>query len=472
MFPSTARRLHLIRGRTKPPWGTAFFPLRTARQISSTTFHGTGDPLVANNIPPGIHQAPSGADLEEPEFWRKVPIFKDTSRDEFFSWRWNVKNIVERKEKLLEILDVVVPEKIPRAVGIGDMQSRHEFAGDVVTGMKRSTMSVRLTPYILSMMNWADPANCPVFRQFVPLGSIMMKDHPNVELDSLHERKDSPVDGVVHRYPDRALFLAISVCPVYCVFCTRSYGVGADTFIVVKGPFKLSRSRFEAAFAYIESQGDLKDIVVSGGDAYYLPPHILEWIGDSLIGMKNIERFRFATKGLAVAPNRILDDNDPWVKTLIRVADKARRADKHFALHTHFNNPNEISSITERASSKLIQAGITIRNQSVLLRGVNDSVDIMLSLIKKLARMNIQPYYVYQCDMVPKVEHFRTPLQTSLDIESQIRGSITGFFMPNFVVDLPGGGGKRLACSFESYDRNTGVSTFRAPALKAKGRRP
>ncbi|TGJ88169.1 hypothetical protein E0Z10_g551 [Xylaria hypoxylon] len=359
---------------------------------------------------------------------------------------------METKQKLFEFLNAVLPEKIPRAAGIAGLQTRDEFEGDVASGIRLSTMSVRLMPYVLSRINWADPANCPIFRQFVPLGSSMMKDHPQQELDPLHERKDSPVDGIVHRYPDKALFLR------------------ANTDILVKEPFKITRARLENAFAYIESQAHLRDIVVSGGDAYYLPPHVLEWIGERLINMKNIERFRIATKGLAVSPNRFLDNNDPWTEALIRVSDKARIAGKHFAVHTHFNHPNEISWITEKASLRLSQAAVTVRNQSVLLRGVNDNVATMSSLMQKLAKMIIQPYYVYQCDMVPKVEHLRTPLQTSLDLESQLRGSIAGFDMPNFVVDLPGGGGKRLACSFESYDRDTGVSTFRAPILTSKGR--
>lgn len=142
---------------------------------------------------------------------------------------------------------------------------------------------------------------------------------------------------------------------------------------------------------YIASQEGLYDIVVSGGDAYYLEPHILERIGDALIGIPNIRRFRFASKGLAVSPQRFLDPADGWTKALIRVSDKARQAGKHMALHTHFNHPDEISWITEKASLKLLQAGVTVRNQTVLLRGINDNVQTMSTLIRKLADMVIQP---------------------------------------------------------------------------------
>jgi len=238
----------------------------------------------------------------------------------------------------------------------------------------------------------------------------MLPDHPKLTLDSLHETADSPVNGLVHRYPDKALFLrksrpatvrpvsmvaltptATSVCPTYCMFCTRSYAVGADTDSVTKASLKPTRKRWEQAFEYIESKSHLHDIVVSGGDSYYLQPEHLTLIGERLISMSNIRRLRFASKGLAVSPNRILDSADPWVDALIEVADKARKAGKAVALHTHFNHPNEISWITEMAAQKLFEAGVLVRNQSVLLRGVNDDVVTMSTLIRKLADNNILP---------------------------------------------------------------------------------
>ncbi|OTB16058.1 hypothetical protein K445DRAFT_59847 [Daldinia sp. EC12] len=394
----------------------------------------------------------------EDEFWRAIPLWKDVPREKFLSWQWGVNVGVA-------FLDNVLPAEVPRHHRIGGMQSRDEFMGDVVSGMREATMSVRVMPYPLSLMNWKDPANDPIFQQFIPLRSIMMPDHPALELDSLHEQKDSPVPGLVHRYPDKALLLPTNVCPTYCIYCTRSYGVGGDTEVVTKESFRVTRNRLNNAFEYIESREGLHDIVVSGGDAFYLIPEMLEWIGDRLIGMKNIERFRIASKGLAVSPHRFIDKADPWTDALIRVSDKARRAGKHMALHTHFNHPNEISWVTELASLKLMQAGMTVRNQTVLLRGINDNIETMSTLVKRLAKMNIQPYYVYQCDMVKKIEHLRTPLRTILDLESAIQGTVAGFFIPKFVVDLPEGGGKRPAALRESYDRTTGISTFTQPAL-------
>jgi lysine 2,3-aminomutase len=175
------------------------------------------------------------------------------------------------------------------------------------------------------------------------------------------------------------------------MFCTRSYAVGADTDSVTKASLKPTRKRWDQAFDYVAAQPGLHDIVVSGGDAYYLQPEHITMIGERLIALPNIRRFRFASKGLAVCPNRMLDDEDPWVDALIGVADKARRAGKAMALHTHFNHPNEISWVTEMAARKLFEAGVMVRNQSVLLRGVNDDVATMSTLIRKLADNNIFP---------------------------------------------------------------------------------
>ncbi|KAI1770915.1 kama family protein [Hypoxylon cercidicola] len=452
------------RGLLSVPRTTSYF----LRRLSANAQHESTKPE-----PPILWST----DFSKPDddFWREVPVWKDVSKDDFMSWSWTTKNIIEtpkkKRQKLFEFLYAVLPPEIPNSNGIGGSQSRDMFIMDVARGITGSTMSVRATPYILSRINWKDPANDPIFRQFIPRRSIMLPDHPRLNLDSLDEVKDSRAEGaVVHRYPDKALLLPISICPTNCTYCTRSWGIGTDTELVTKVSFKLTRPRLEAAFEYIESQEGLHDIVVSGGDAYYLEWNVIEWIGDRLIGMKNIERFRFASKGLAVAPHRLLDKNDPWTESLIRVSDKARRAGKHMALHTHFNHPDEISWITELASRKLLESGVTVRNQTVLLRGVNDNVDTMLTLINKLAKMAVQPYYIYQCDMVPKIEHLRTPLSTLLDIESQIQGTTAGFYLPKCVVDLPGGGGKRLVSLYESYDRQTGVSTFTQPAIKGRGR--
>lgn len=184
---------------------------------------------------------------------------------------------------------------------------------------------------------------------------------------------------------------ATSVCPTYCVFCTRSYAVGAHTDSVTKTFFKPIRRRWDAIFDYIEATPRIQDVVVSGGDSYYLEPDQIQYIGERLIGIPHIRRFRFASKGLAVAPIRILDRSDGWAAALARVAAKAEQAGKAVAWHTHFNHPDEISWITQEAAQLLRDARVTVRNQTVLLKGVNDNVDTMSRLIRSLAENHISP---------------------------------------------------------------------------------
>ncbi|KXT05234.1 hypothetical protein AC578_8401 [Pseudocercospora eumusae] len=331
--------------------------------------------------------------------------------------------------------------------------------------MKAAPMSVRLTPHMLSVANWNDPLSDPIRRQFIPLGSTITPDHPALTLDSLRETDDSPVPGLVHRYPDKVLFLATSVCPVYCRFCTRSYAVGSNTESVTKASQKPGRKRWETMFEYIQSNPAVQDVVVSGGDSYYLQPAQLRLVGERLLSIPNVQRIRFATKGLGVCPMRILDAADEWSDVFIELSNQGRAMGKQVAMHTHINHPREMTWVTEKAARLLFQKGVMLRNQSVLLKGVNDDVPTMSSLVRRLADLNIQPYYVYQSDMVRGVEDLRTPLSKILELERHIRGTIAGFMMPQFVVDLPGGGGKRLANSFETYDEESGVSTWKAPGV-------
>lgn len=218
-------------------------------------------------------------------------------------------------------------------------------------------------------------------------------------------------------------------------------------------------------FEYIERTPQIHDVVVSGGDSYYLNPHQLRMIGERLLSIPHIQRFRFATKGLAVCPMRIIDGSNEWAETFVDISNQGRAQGKQVAMHTHFNHPNEITWATELAAKYLFRKGVTVRNQSVLLRGVNDNISTMSTLIRRLADLNVQPYYVYQSDLVSGVEDLRTPLSTILQLEKHIRGTIAGFMMPSFIVDLPAGGGKRLANTFESYDEATGESIWKAPGV-------
>ncbi|KUJ08537.1 kama family protein [Mollisia scopiformis] len=423
------------------------------------------------NLAASVHPAYfRGSKFDRVPYWQRIHRWEDIGEREFLSYRWNTAKDVQGKEKLYYFLKEELPEKMPDTPEYEHTRTRDAFLEDVIRGIDLAPMSIRLTPHILASINWNDPLNDPLSRQFIPKKSTFQPDHPKLELDSLHESDDSPVEGLVHRYTDKCLFLASSHCPLYCRFCTRSYAVGADTETVTKAALKPARRRWEAMLDYIAATPVIQDVVLSGGDSYSLMPQHLAIIGSRLLEIPHVRRFRVATKGLCVSPSRTLDPNDDWTEELIKLSKEARLRGKHVAMHTHFNHPNEFSWVSREAAQKLYANGVTVRNQSVLLKGVNDDIDTMKGLIRELADNNIQPYYVYAGDLVKGVEDLRTPLSTILDLETQIRGSIAGFMTPQFVVDLPGGGGKRLAASYKTYDRATGRSTFVAPAVHGKNK--
>jgi lysine 2,3-aminomutase len=391
--------------------------------------------------------------LDAPD-WRRIPAYASVPEEQFLDHRWQAKHSITRPDKLLGALSGLVSA---------------EFIADATAGFARAPMSVRVSPYLLSLIDWNDPYQDPLRVQFIPLASRFLPDHPKLGLDSLHEREDAPVPGLTHRYADKALFLPLDTCPVYCRFCTRSYAVGVDTEEVEKTHFKVDEERWQRAFAYIASRPELEDIVVSGGDAYNLRAEQVESIVSTLVRMDNIRRVRIATKGPAVMPQKILTDHE-WFDAVTRVVELGRKVHKEVVLHTHFNHPSEITGITQRAMLKLFERGITVRNQSVLIRGVNDQPETMKLLVKRLGHLHVHPYYVYVHDLVQGAEDLRTTVATAIHIEKHVRGSTAGFNTPTFVVDAPGGGGKRDAHSYEHYDRTTGISVYQSPSVKAGAR--
>lgn len=400
--------------------------------------------------PPADPSTMAHRNLLQGEFWRRIPAYAGVTEEQFLDHNWQAKSSVTRVDKLLAAVKGLVDET---------------FVRDAEEGFRKAPMSVRISPYMLSLIDWSDPYADPIRTQFLPLGTRLFHDHPKLDLDSLHEQADAPVPGLTHRYPDKALFLPLDTCPVYCRFCTRSYAVGVDTEEVEKVSLKANEERWKQAYAYIESRPELEDIVISGGDAYQLRAQQLEDIGMTLLAMPNVRRMRFATKGPAVMPQKILTDT-AWTDALTRVVEKGRKLHKEVVLHTHFNHPNEITGITEAAMNTLFERGIFVRNQTVLQRGVNDSPETMTLLVKRLGHVNVHPYYVYVHDLVKGVEDLRTSVDTAIHIEKHVRGSTAGFNTPVFVVDAPGGGGKRDAHSYEHYDRETGISVYQAPNVK------
>lgn len=388
--------------------------------------------------------------LRQGEFWRHIPAYAEIGEATFLDHLWQQRQSVKTAEELLQTIRSVCSP---------------EFYRDAEEGFQRAPMAVRVSPYAIALIDWNDPVNDPIRRQFIPLASTALPDHPRLTLDSLHEQEDSPVPGLVHRYVDKALFLPLNVCPVYCRFCTRSYAIGPDTENVDKVALAKTPKQWQDAFQYIAERPELEDIVISGGDVYQLPPKNIEFIGNALLDIPHVRRMRFATKGPAIMPMKIITHGE-WLDAITAIVHRGRTMGKEVVLHTHFNAPEEITWITEKAMRMLFERGIFTRNQSVLIRGVNDTRERMQLLVKRLGHVNVHPYYVYMHDMVKGVEELRTPIATAVDTEKFVRGSTAGFNTPTFVCDAPGGGGKRDVHSYEYYDRENGIAVYAAPSVK------
>ena len=388
--------------------------------------------------------------LRAGEFWRSVPAYEEIDEATFLDHIWQGRNSVKTPEELFETIGEIVDPT---------------FLEDAKEGFRRAPMAVRVSPYMIALVDWTRPYEDPIRRQFIPVASKLLPDHPRLTLDSLHEQDDAPVQGLTHRYVDKVLFLPLQTCPVYCRFCTRSYAIGPDTESVDKAALAKTPELWKQAFAYIASRPEIEDVVISGGDAYQMAPKNVTLIGESLLAIPHVRRMRFATKGPAVMPMKILTDA-AWVDALTGVVDKGRAMGKDVVLHTHFNSPNEISEITRQAMRLLFERGVTVRNQSVLIRGVNDDPLTMTLLTKRLSWVNVHPYYVYMHDLVKGVEELRTSIQTSVDIEKYVRGTTAGFNTPLFICDAPGGGGKRDVHSYDYYDRANGITVYSAPSVK------
>ena len=404
-----------------------------------------------------VHKKPAAAtsqfeykNLKQGEFWRHVPAYREIDEATFLDHLWQQKHSIKTPEELVGTIRDLAPP---------------EFVADIEAGFAHAPMAVRVSPYALSLIDWNDPHNDPIRRQFIPMASSLLPDHPRLTLDSLHEQDDSPVPGLVHRYTDKALFLPLNVCPVYCRFCTRSYAIGPDTEEVDKVSLAKTPAQWQQAFQYISERHELEDIVISGGDTYQLPPKNIELIGNALLDIPHVRRMRFATKGPAIMPMKIITHTE-WLDAIAAVVERGRKLGKDVVLHTHFNAPEEITWITQKAMGMLFERGIFTRNQSVLIRGVNDTPERMALLVKRLGHVNVHPYYVYMHDMVKGVEELRTTIQTATETEKFVRGSTAGFNTPTFVCDAPGGGGKRDVHSYEYYDRENGIAVYAAPSVK------
>jgi lysine 2,3-aminomutase len=291
--------------------------------------------------------------------------------------------------------------------------------------LKKTTKKfpLSITPYYASLIEKENMHSDPIFKQAFP-NPAELDISPYDMKDPLHEDKDSPTKGITHRYPDRVLFLISNRCAMYCRHCTRKRKVGDPDHIP-------SKQQIIAGITYIKEHREIRDVLLSGGDALMLPDDFLDWILTELGSIAHVEVIRIGTRTPVVLPYRITDELVEMLK-------------KHHPLwlNTHFNHPKELTPSARIALKKLADAGIPLGNQSVLLAGVNDCPQIMKKLNQKLVQNRVRPYYLFQCDLSEGLTHFRTSIGKGVEIIESLRGHTSGFAVPTFVIDAPGGGGK------------------------------
>src|SRR5690554_3702486 len=325
------------------------------------------------------------------------------SEEEWNDWHWQVRNRIQSVEDLDAILALTEDEK-------RDIEKVLEI------------FRMGITPYYASLMDPDDPA-CPVRRQAIPTIYETLAGTADMQ-DPLDEVADSPVPGLTHRYPDRVLFLITDQCSMYCRHCTRRRFAGQHDMGV-------PRDRLDEGIEYIRRTPQVRDVLLSGGDALLVSDDVLEYIIKKLREIPHVEIIRIGSRTPVVCPQRITED-------LVNMLKKYHP----IWLNTHFNHPKEITPESIKACEMLADAGIPLGNQSVLLRGVNDCPHIMKDLVHGLVKMRVRPYYIYQCDLSMGIEHFRTKVSRGIEIIEALRGHTSGYAVPTFVVDAPGGGGK------------------------------
>lgn len=318
-------------------------------------------------------------------------------------WRWQIKNSVKTVAALKQLL--------PQSEALSS------WIDDNFTTM---ALPFSVTPYFASLMS--GDLTCPIFAQMISSKKELIVDDGAMR-DPLGEEGLQKVPHLVHRYPDRALFLATDRCASYCRFCTRKRWVG-------QGPSP-DKDEHDEAFRYIEQHPSIKEIIFSGGDPLLLGNERINELLGRAFSIEHIDFVRFHTRMLSFAPMRIDDELCAILRNY-----------RPIYLVTHFNHPREITSSTLRAIDALLEAGVVVLNQSVLLKEINDDVDTMRELLHVLVKNRIRPYYLHQCDVTLGTEHFRVPIKQSLDLVEKLRGYISGLCMPTLVIDIPGGHGK------------------------------
>jgi len=334
---------------------------------------------------------------------KKEKILKSIPKELWNDWRWQLKNRITTLQQLEEVIEVTPKER----------------EGVLASGGR---LAMAITPYFASLIDPYNP-DCPIRRQAVPRIEESYK-LPHDMVDPCGEDNHSPVPGLVHRYPDRALLIVTDQCAMYCRYCTRRRMVGAEENVI-------SRDRLEDVYSYLRKNKKIRDVLISGGDPLLLKEEILEDILSNLRKIPNVEIIRLGTRVPVTLPQRI---NTPFVEMLKKYHP--------IWMSIHFSHPKEITRDVKRACGILADGGIPLGSQTVLLQGINDKPNIMKKLMHELLKIRVRPYYIYQCDPAVGTGHFRTPVTTGINIMEKLRGHTTGYAVPTFVIDAPGGGGK------------------------------
>ena len=323
--------------------------------------------------------------------------------EDWNDWKWQYKN---------------------RVTNLKELKRHIPICNDEAKSLKRCLNQFRMaiTPYYASLIDINNP-ECPIRKQCIPsLYELIIDRHES--LDPLAEEHYSPVPGIVHRYPDRVLFLLTGRCAMYCRHCTRRRLAGNEDYTV-------NEAQITACIEYIQNNSNIRDVLLSGGDPLVLSDKFLESILKRLRRIPHVEIIRIGTRTPVVMPIRITDE-------LVNMLKKYQP----LWINTHFNHPNEITEDSAKACEKIVDAGIPLGNQTVLLKGINDNAEVMKELCLKLVRHRVRPYYLYQCDVANGIDHFRTTVETGIEIMAKLRGYISGFAVPTYVIDAPNGGGK------------------------------
>ncbi len=335
--------------------------------------------------------------------YREIPIWKNVKEEEWDDWKWQLAHRIMDADTLAKVISLDEDEK-----------------NAITSSLKHLRMAI--TPYYASLIDQNDPGD-PVRKQAVPTMNELYVS-PNESADPLFEDVDSPVYGLTHRYPDRVLLLVTDQCSMYCRHCTRRRKAGETDM-------PMSMSKIDKMVEYVASHEEIRDVLISGGDPFTLSTERLEAIIKKFRDIPHVEIIRIGTRTPVVMPQRITDD-------LVNMLKKYHP----IWVNTHFNHPNEITPDSERALARMADAGIPLGNQSVLLRGINDCPQIMKKLVHVLVKNRVRPYYIYQCDLSKGLSHFRTTVARGIEIIEYLRGHTSGYAVPTYVIDAPGGGGK------------------------------